>query len=384
MNRSVVAAAARLLASQAGLHVPEGLRERLSTCLQREARAGGQPVEGYLASLAGDPAAFQRLLDCITVQETDFFRHPDHFATLRLAVLPTLQPPVTVWSAGCANGQEAYSLAMLLAESGCPDWQVLATDLSSEAVARTRAGRYSRAELAGLPPACWRFVRPAGDGFEVEPELRRRVRAERANLVEGDFPCPAGRCQVVFCRNVLIYLTRAEVAAFLERLAGWLAPGGVLFLGYSESVSALASRLRPERLGGTFVLRAPGPAPAVGRPAPPAARPARPTGAPLPDAAELLATGEAAHRGGDPHSAIAAFRKAAYLDPDQPLAHFHLGLALEAAGDDRAARRAFAAALAALERCDPAGLEARLEGWHRSELAATLQARLGAGAGGRR
>jgi chemotaxis methyl-accepting protein methylase len=332
-----------------------------------------------VAGLGGDPVAFQRLLDCVTVQETAFFRHPDQFAALEREVLPALRPPVTVWSAGCANGQEAYSLAMVLADAGLPDWQVLASDISAGAAARTRAGRYSTAELAGLPPAHRRWLRPAGELWEVDPELRRRVRVEQASLTTR-FPTGPGRCQVVFCRNVLIYLTRAEGAAFLHRLAAWLAPDGMVFLGYSESIVTPTDRLRVERVGDTFALRAVRPfgsAPAD-----------RPDGAEPPasgdDAATLAAAGEAAVARGDLDAAVAAFRGAAFLDPDQPTAHFQLGLALEAGRDGRGARRAYAAALAALDRCDPGMVEAGLGGWRVRELAGVLRAKLGHPAAGRR
>jgi len=136
----------------------------------------------------------------VTVQESGFFRHPDQFAALAHEVLPALEGPVVVWSAGCANGQEAYSLAMELAASGHPDWQVLATDISAAAVARTRAARYTTAELAGIPPVHRRWLLPAGDLWEVDPTLRARVRVEQANLTTR-FPTAPGRCQVVFCRT---------------------------------------------------------------------------------------------------------------------------------------------------------------------------------------
>jgi chemotaxis methyl-accepting protein methylase len=376
---SAVRVAARLLTERAQVHLSDGMRERLASCVDREARAAGQTAERYAAGLAADPAAFQRLLDCVTVQETAFFRHPDQFLALERHVLPSLAPPVTVWSAGCANGQEAYSLAMVLADAGCPDWQVLATDISAAAVARARAGRYTEAELDGIPPARRRWLRPAGDGWEVDPALRRRVRVERLNLT-GRFPCPPGRCQVVFCRNVLFYLARAEAAAFLERLAGWLAPGGVVFLGYSETITASSGRLQVERLGEAYALRQVPQAPAP---------PPRPVPAPLPawsaptappgeaeEALAMVAAGEAAAARGDLDTAVGAFRKAAYLDPDHPIAHFQLGLALDASGHPRGARRAYAAALGALGRADPGSVEAGLEGWRAGELAAALRARL--------
>jgi chemotaxis methyl-accepting protein methylase len=378
---AAVRAASRLLAERAGLHLSRGLHERLAACVQREAQAREEIPERYVAGLAADPEAFQRLLDCVTIQETSFFRHPDQFAALERNLLPALPPPVTIWSAGCANGQEAYSLAMVLAGSGCSDWQVLATDISSTAVARTSAGRYTMAELAGLPAPHRRWLRQAGEAWEVDPALRQRLQVQRINLTER-FPCEAGRCQVVFCRNVLIYLARAEVAAFMDRLGSWLAPGGAVFLGYSETLTAPIGRLRVEQLGDAWVLRRPAPTSSAGA-APARRRPqATPVRAEVAGAAgtlealAMVATGEAAAARGDLGSAVGDFRKAVYLDPDQPIAHFQLGLALEAGGDVRSARRAYAAALGALDRCDPETVASGLEGWRPSELGAVLRDKL--------
>jgi chemotaxis protein methyltransferase CheR len=304
----------------------------------------------------------------VTVQESGFFRHPDQFAALGGELLPTLEGPVVVWSAGCGNGQEAYSLAMELAASGRPDWQVLATDISAAAVARARAGRYSAAELAGLPAVHRHRLRPSGDRWEVDPALRRRVRFEQANLTAA-FPAPPGRCQVVFCRNVLIYLAREVAESFLDRLAAWLPPGGLVFLGYSEAVVPPTGRFRLHQLGGTHALRVEGPAGTQrggsGVPRDPG----------VAQAARDPGVAQAA--GGDPRDAVAAFRRAVFLEPDRPAAWFQLGLALEAVAGRGGARRAYAAALAALERCDPGAVEAELDGWRADQLAGVLRAKLG-------
>jgi chemotaxis protein methyltransferase CheR len=382
--------ATRLLADRTGLQVNGGLRERLAICLDQAAREDGRSPERFAAGLAEDSGAFQRLLDCVTVQESGFFRHPDQFAALQRQVLPALEGPVTVWSAGCANGQEAYSLAMVLATAPVADWQVVATDISAAAVARARAGRYATAELVGLPPDHRHWLRPSGELWEVDPALRRRVRVERANLT-ARFPVEPGRCQVVFCRNVLIYLARPVAAAFLDRLAGWLAPGGLVFLGYAEAIMAPSDRLRVEPFGTTHALRAaPADPPRPEGPRRPDASP-RQRPAPAPDpgagqAAAMVAAGEAAAGAGDPAAAVAAFRKAVFLDPDRATAWFQFGVALEEVRDRRGARRAYAAALAALDRCDPDAVQAGLDGWRPDELAAVLRAKLdpGIGRGGRR
>src|SRR5687768_15069180 len=160
---------------------------RLTRCVQDAAAARKQEVQAFVASLEDDPAALQDLLDRVTVQETSFFRDPGQFAALG-RLLPSLSGPVTVWSAGCSNGQEPYSLAMVLGESSVTDWRVIATDVSSRALERTRRARYSEKELAGVSPerrARW-FDRE-GDGWTIDAAVRDRVAISRHNLV-GDPP----------------------------------------------------------------------------------------------------------------------------------------------------------------------------------------------------
>jgi chemotaxis protein methyltransferase CheR len=289
---------------------------------------------------------------------------------------------------------------MLLAEADLTDWQVYATDISTAALARTRAGRYQEKELSGLSPdRLARYFQPVGDDgreLEIIPALREKVHVSRHNLAADAPPFPPGTCQIVLCRNVLIYFNRAEVLGVLDRLAQWLPPNGYLFLGYSESLWQVTDRFALTRIGAAFVYRngprrpsAPAaptaplrlarraprdPEPRGPRPAPPA----RPPTVPQPTVTELLAQGELALGARDYSVAVAAFRKAAYLDPDQPVAHLNLALALEAAGDDDAARRAYLAARAAIARCDTALVEATLEGYHLDELTRLLDLKVGA------
>ncbi|HEX2040443.1 MAG TPA: protein-glutamate O-methyltransferase CheR [Acidimicrobiales bacterium] len=398
-----VAAAARVLGRRVGMRLDPATQGRLTRCVQEAAAAREQDLHAYVASLEHDPSALQDLLDRITVQETSFFRDPGQFAALARLV-PMLSAPTTVWSAGCSNGQEPYSIAMVLAESSAAEWRVIATDVSSRALERTRRARYSQKEMTGVSPdrrARW-FHRD-GDTWTVDQALRDRVAVSRHNLVGDPPPFDSGRCQVVFCRNVLIYFRQEDAVAFLERLAARMPPDGYLFLGYSESLWQVTDVFKLVRFGDAFVYR---PAPSGGeeQPPPPARRaapkeprtrsrartPARPTAAErvaaerearesLPDVVGLLAEGEAAVAAGNHEEAVAAFRKAAYLEPDHPIPHLHLALALEAAGHEAAATRAYAAARAAVDRADAAAVEAALEGYRMEELVRLLDAKLGAG-----
>ncbi|MEY2567998.1 MAG: chemotaxis protein methyltransferase CheR [Actinomycetota bacterium] len=394
----------RLLSRRVGLRLDPAIRGRLERAVRDEALRHGENETDYVKRLEADPERLQELLNRVTVQETSFFRDPGQFAAFSEHVVPTLQAQggrVEIWSAGCANGQEPYSLAMTLAESGIADWHVIASDVSTDALGRTRAARYADRELRGLSSAqrASHLVPLGGGEWQVTPELRDRVTTIRHNLAADAPPITPGQCEVVFCRNVLIYFGHDDVVAFLDRLKAALPPEGYLFLGYSESLWQVTDRFQLVRLGDAFAYRpAPNapkpespqlaessrvrpspPAPPRPLPSPPKAprpRPAPPESVPQQGVVELMADGEAALGRGEHGDAVTAFRKAAYLDPDHPIAHLNLGLALEVAGDIAAARRAYAAARAAIDRCDTAAVEATLEGYHLDGLTRLLERKL--------
>lgn len=386
-DEGTVTAAADVLGRRAGLYFEPAHRGRLTGAIRQEAERRGETLSQYVARL-DDEETLQSLLDRITVQETSFFRDPRQFDALAKHVLPNLLPPIEVWSAGCANGQEPYSLGMCLDEAGFSNWRVVATDISRNALNRTRAARYADRELRGLSPArSARYLIPSGGGWEVIARLRASVEVLHHNFVHDPAPI-RGTTPVVFCRNVLIYLGRDDIVRFLDRLADAIGDG-YLFLGYSESLFQVTERFAPERLGDVFVYRAQAkaaparprrswtPRPLPVRPRPPAASPPPPAPRrPASSVPELLAAGEAALTTSDLADAIAAFRRATFLDPDHAVAHLHLGLALEAAGDYQSASRAFSAARSALARFDTASVEAVIEGYQPEELNRLLDAKI--------
>jgi chemotaxis protein methyltransferase CheR len=400
---------ADMLLHRIGLRPDPTLRGRLRRAVREELDARGQDLTTYLVSVAGAGDALQGLLNRVTVQETAFFRHPEQFEVLARDVLPTLPRPVRIWSAGCANGQEAFSLAMLLEEQGI-DGCVIGTDVSTAALKRTAAARYSTRELSGLSHSrIARHLRPTADGWQLNTAIRDRVSTLHYNVLDP-LPPKVRSCQVIFCRNVLIYLTPEHTRTFLDRIADAFPPSTVVFLGAAETIWQASARFKAVAVGDTFIYRQASPGDSVveihggmrrargdtdSTPVAPATRMRprvaareqqdrdislvrggnRPTGGEpkSSSSAEILAqVGQDAIAAGDFEAAVVAFRKCAFLTPHDPVAQLHLGLALEAAGDEPSAQRAYAAARHALLKADPDETIAGIEGYVAAELSSLL------------
>jgi chemotaxis methyl-accepting protein methylase len=196
-------------------------------------------TEEYLARLRDDLAEPWALLERLTIKVSRLFRDPAAFEILRARAIPELRrarggAPLRAWSAGCAHGQEAYGLAMLLAGSGGP-WSVLATDVDRSALTRARAGRYPRAQAADVPPdlaAPWLARR--GDEVRVAPSLAAGVRFAAHDLASAAPPPGGGTFDLVAFRNVLIYFLARSQAEVLSRVVDRIVPGGWLLLGEAE------------------------------------------------------------------------------------------------------------------------------------------------------
>jgi chemotaxis protein methyltransferase CheR len=366
--------ATQLLRTRAGLKAEPASRARLERLLEESAHLAGIAVPAYVDLLDNQPAAFDDLLDRVTVQHSAFFRDPAQFAAISDLIRKASGAPHTVWSAGCGNGQEAYSLAMLIDETGRHNWQVVATDVSFRALARTEIARYSEGELRGLSPERRRrFVTARPGGYEIAPFIRRYVHIAHHNLARADAsPKNVPKADVVFCRNVLMYFGPEESEACIRRIADCMAPGGYLFLGHSDSPGRLTGSFEPVRVAGVLCYRrltAPAPAAAsIGR--------RQDYAPPRPDLAGLMAEGGHAASNGNLGAAVRAFRQATYLNPNLAIAYFQLGAALELAGDPREARRSFAAAGLAMMSGDGAEDISGLEGYSQRDLARAIASKL--------
>lgn len=247
-----------LMRRVAGVNLSPQKKSLVSGRLGRRLRALGLGSFGeYYRIVSGgkDPHEYERMVDLLTTHETYFFREPRHFDYLSDAVLPQLSRgsrPLRVWSAASSSGEEAYSLAMVLADRVGADahWEVFASDISREVVEKARAGVYAMNRIDGIPPDylrrfCLRGVGSREGTLQVNPALRRRVRFDQVNLNEA--LVGVGEFDVVFLRNVLIYFDLPTKRRIVERVARQLRPGGWLFIGHSESLNGLDLALRQER-----------------------------------------------------------------------------------------------------------------------------------------
>lgn len=206
----------------------------------------------YLHMLASDPAEFDHLIGHLTLKVTGFFRNGPVFAQLRSTVLPALlarSERLAVWSAGCATGEEPYSVAILLAELCAgrerrPEVTIVGSDIDESALATARAGCYATAAVKEMSPALLsRWLVPErkdrGMRYALREEVREGVHFVWHNLSDATGPppgaAPAG-FDLVLCRNVLIYFQRPLQGQVVDLLDRGLRPGGYLVLGEAESL----------------------------------------------------------------------------------------------------------------------------------------------------
>jgi chemotaxis protein methyltransferase CheR len=215
-----------------------------------------------------NPALEREVAEAMTINETSFFRDLSPFDLLRLELLPKIiearrsQRTLRLWSAACATGQEAYSLAMLLREHFpmLVGWNIVieGTDISSEVVERARAGRYHRIEINRGLPARYvvRYFDRVGEDWVVKPEVRRICNFRQANLCGPSMPFrrATDRFDVIFLRNVMLYFDLPTRRTLLAGARQLLPPDGLLFLGSSEQPADL-THWKPILAGGTCYFR---------------------------------------------------------------------------------------------------------------------------------
>lgn len=396
-------------------------------------------VDEYVGVLErGDAGEWRALEDAITVGETYFFRYPDHFAALREDVLPRLIAArrdvrsLRIWSVGCSNGAEPYSVAILLREllhdDDIDSWRISLTggDISEKALAAARAGRYNAWALRTMGPEDRaRYFDKDGQTWVLKREFRSMVRFERQNILDLLSPTPPlgwTDFDLILCRNVLIYFSPEQAVELSTALSRRLAPDGVLFLGHAEATLASNPALwqaMPRAAPMEFVQALqplPAMQPFVYAPLPlpdalPIPRPAETPQAPSADRDSIEAIQQLADAGAyeaaeqmcarliarsptsarlqyyvailkqvadDAAGAEAALRRALYLDRGFVIAHHRLGMLLLGAGRADEARRSLLTAARLAEALPGGALLPEGQGVSAGDLSAALRQQLDA------
>jgi chemotaxis protein methyltransferase CheR len=260
-----------LIVRRMGLQLDQSKLGLLAEVLEQRLEKSGEPTANYLAQVSDPLAArdeLRRIAEALTVPETYFFRHFEQFRALLEVAIPRRQQvqlqaatptqQLRLLSAGCASGEEAYSLAILTAPEALPGWNVTieAVDINCAMLARAARGRYSQWSLRDAPADLQRrWFSHEGRNVVLDPMVRARVRFTEHNLaldVDQIDPWAPGGFDVIFCRNVIMYFTPDRARRVIERFARALAPGGYLFLGSAESLRGLSDDFDICQSHGTF------------------------------------------------------------------------------------------------------------------------------------
>lgn len=243
----------------------------------------------YLTRHHHDRQEMQKLLTFLTVGETYFFRYRAHFDALRKFIASELADKkgkrIRLWSAGCSTGEEPYSMAMTVMEA-FPDWRkrdirIIATDINNKALKKAREGVYGPWAMRVIDKRYLdRYFDKVGKSYIIREDVKSLVDFSHLNLHTDRFPTPDGEFRdldVIFCRNVMIYFSLSTTRQIVEKIAASLVPGGLLFLGHSETLFQISSRFERHSHGGSFYYRE-----KKGRSAPPPRAPVSPAPAPAP------------------------------------------------------------------------------------------------------
>jgi chemotaxis protein methyltransferase CheR len=234
----------KLIYQRAGISLHDGKRAMVYSRLSRRLReTGDRSFADYLNGLeratgAAGEQEWQEFINCLTTNLTSFFREEHHFHALAEALKPMAGKPIRMWCNAASTGEEPYSIAMTLLESGCAGARLLATDIDTKVLATAQRGVYP-ADARGLSPQRLQGHMMRGTGanagfMRVKPALQKMIEFRTFNLMATQWSMGEA-FDMVFCRNVMIYFDHETQRKVLEHIHAVMKPGGLLFVGHSEN-----------------------------------------------------------------------------------------------------------------------------------------------------
>lgn len=251
-----------VLSNYSGIYFDSTRQRLLENGLIQRLQVNKEHLEVYLRRLPHDPKELHQLSELVLNHETFFFRNMPHIRALRDVLLPEIHQrkpagePLRIWSAGCSTGEEAYSLAITALETldtTSRPIEIWASDLSRAALRKARAGAYRGRAIGNLPPELRdRYMHQQGNYYVVNDDVRNLVKFEVMNLLDP-FPDWAQNIDIIFCQNVTIYFQLETCRQLIGRFYNSLPEGGLLFLGFSETLWNVFDRLQSREVSGAYV-----------------------------------------------------------------------------------------------------------------------------------
>ncbi|MFI4984037.1 MAG: CheR family methyltransferase [Rickettsiales bacterium] len=228
-----------------GPHKKDMIYRRLS---KRILELNLSSFKDYCLVLEQDNAELVNLANAISTNLTSFFREDHHFTHLEgyLLELTQRKKDVLMWSAGCSNGCEPYSMAMVASEVQLKnrfDYKILATDIDTNVIEKGRAGIYEAEWTEKIPARFKKYYKDADEHYIIDPKITARTHFRRLNLLD---PWPMKKkYDVVFCRNTVIYFDKDTQAKLFDRIANQMVQDGILYIGHSENLQKVSDRYLP-------------------------------------------------------------------------------------------------------------------------------------------
>ena len=212
------------------------MKRRIDTLISKNRITG---YDSYVHALKTDRAIFDEFVNYITINVSEFYRNPDQWMLMDEVVIPELiqrfGKNLKIWSAACSTGDEPYSLVMALSKHlPLNQIKIFATDLDKQVIAKAKVGLYSDKSIAAVPEDLKKkYFTQVGPSFKIADEIKSRVEFKEHNLLKDTYPTD---CQMIVCRNVLIYFTEEAKEDVFRKFQKALPKGGVLFIGSTEQI----------------------------------------------------------------------------------------------------------------------------------------------------
>lgn len=232
-------------------HCGLSFNERLSTLKKKVTNRVtelGESFSGYCDYLIQHPVEWDVMIELVTINETYFYREENQLIECSSVVLPMLKKkilgrPLRIWSAACSTGEEPYTLAMLIQETGLfapGSVEIIATDINKKVLEKANLGWYHQGSFAfrRIPEHLLsKYFTPKDSGYQINESIKKMIKFQHLNLLNKQKTAQIGEVDVIFCRNVLIYFDSETTKQVIFSLHKNLSPDGYLFLGHAESIT---------------------------------------------------------------------------------------------------------------------------------------------------